>query len=107
METRYADLKSDVNSRDLRGPSLALLVCFKPPRKPPTPPPGTKRNAGIPVMPRPSTSAWTSCVPSRVLTASRFMQWRMTWYSSWMPFPPRISAGPCNVQRLAAGVSLQ
>ena len=42
-------------------------------------------------MPRPSTSAWTSCVPSYVFTASRFMQWRMTWYSSWMPLPPRRS----------------
>lgn len=29
--------------------------------------------------------------PSYVLTASRFMTWRMMWYSSAMPFPPSMS----------------
>lgn len=30
-------------------------------------------------------------LPSYVLTASRFMAWRITWYSSEMPFPPSMS----------------
>ena len=32
-----------------------------------------------------------SCSPSYVLTASRFMTWRMMWYSSAIPFPPNMS----------------
>ena len=31
------------------------------------------------------------CLPSYVLTASRFMTWRIMWYSSEMPFPPNMS----------------
>lgn len=30
-------------------------------------------------------------IPSYVLTASRFMTCRMTWYSSQMPLPPSMS----------------
>mmetsp|Transcript_40743 Transcript_40743/g.82170 ORF Transcript_40743/g.82170 Transcript_40743/m.82170 type:complete len:312 (+) Transcript_40743:188-1123(+) len=45
----------------------------------------------MPVMARPRMSACTSCVPSYVFTASRFITWRITWYSSLTPFPPSMS----------------
>jgi len=45
----------------------------------------------MPVMARPRMRAWTSWVPSYVLTASRFMACRITWYSSQMPLPPIMS----------------
>ena len=39
----------------------------------------SQKNACSPVCARPSISACTSCVPSYVLTVSRFCAWRMMW----------------------------
>jgi hypothetical protein len=40
---------------------------------------GIHVKAEMPVIARPSTSAWMSCVPSSVFTVSRFIRWRITW----------------------------
>lgn len=38
-------------------------------------------------------------LPSYVFTASRFMTWRMMWYSSEMPFPPSMSLACLEISR--------
>jgi hypothetical protein len=49
---------------------------------------GPYRNAWIPVIAPPTTSAWISAVPSYVTTDSRLFMCRMTGYSSVTPFAP-------------------
>ena len=56
----------------------------------------------------PRISACTSCVPSYVFTASRFITWRMTWYSSDDAVAAvHVARHAGDVQRLAAVVALQ
>src|SRR5205085_1987535 len=47
--------------------------------------------AAMPVTASPMMRLWMSWVPSYVFTDSRFSRWRMTGYSSEMPFAPRMS----------------
>ena len=58
--------------------------------------------ADTPVSARPTISDWIESVPSNVKTASMSAWWRATWFSSRIPFPPRMSRASATTWRAFA-----